>query len=303
MFIRSSSSWLVLVALLCLRVSAQGNIPGVGKLTEFHKELIQKGPKILYGDNPKRMTVTSPNYKAGHMLCLCSPTGANPPSAAVEKTRKAIESLDKPFSSFDSFTWQASCLNTSITDCINADASLRDKVKTPLCSYDAESGGNLYTYVDENKREDGLAVVQKCDVISRTYGLGNEGCVAVEHLKGYVLQHRHHLMREVLCGRGFCATPNHAIIVQGRTTSMKELCSTEGWECISTRKLVNNLKIAENTRAVAGDVTITPYDIRFPVAAIWAVQIFEDGFSLISSAAALAVAVAMVLLLFSKIEY
>lgn len=39
----------------------------------------------------------------------------------------------------------------------------------------------------------------------------NEGCFAVEHLDGFVLQHPKHLMRPVLWANGFCATPNHAI--------------------------------------------------------------------------------------------
>eukprot|EP00171_Calliarthron_tuberculosum_P018813 IDg18813t1 len=79
-----------------------------------------------------------------------------------------------------------------------------------------------------------------------------EGCVAVEHLHGYVLQHRQNLRRSVLCARGFCATPNHALIVRGRWTSMRRLCAEE-WTCTASIRLVNNLKVSANTRAVVND--------------------------------------------------
>lgn len=111
-----------------------------------------------------------------------------------------------------------------------------------------------------------------------------EGCIAVEHLDGLVLQHPRHIRRVVLCGRGFCATPNHALIVRGQWTSMKKLCADE-WECVRTVKLVNNLKVAANTRAVVnGDITITPYDLRYPIWAVWLVQMLEDVFNLLLSA-------------------
>lgn len=120
----------------------------------------------------------------------------------------------------------------------------------------------------------------------------NEGCVAVEHLEGYVLQHRQHLSRAVLCSRGFCATPNHALIVQGQWTSMKQLCAGE-WQCVQTVKLVNNLKVSANTRAVITDeITVTPYDVRFPIAAVWFVQMAEDAIYLLSIAFTLSAAVA-----------
>lgn len=102
----------------------------------------------------------------------------------------------------------------------------------------------------------------------------NEGCVAIEHLTGYVLQHAEHLRRPVLCAHGFCATPNHAIIVDGEWTSMKRLCGTK-WDCARSVKLVNNLLVIANRRAVVGQVTITPYDLRFPRWAVWVVQIAE----------------------------
>lgn len=120
----------------------------------------------------------------------------------------------------------------------------------------------------------------------------NEGCVAVEHLQGYVLQHRHHLRRPVLCGQGICATANHVLVVDGRRTSMKRLCEGE-WECVTSVKLVNNLKISSNTRARFNHrIVITPYDIRFPVSLIWLAQIAEDVAYVLFSAVVVGVATA-----------
>lgn len=103
----------------------------------------------------------------------------------------------------------------------------------------------------------------------------NEGCVAVEHLAGYVLQHKEHLWRRVLCANDFCATPNHAIIVDGISTSMKRLCADE-WQCVESVKLVNNLDIFANRRAVVSSrITVTPYDLRFPKLLVWVAQAAE----------------------------
>ncbi len=113
----------------------------------------------------------------------------------------------------------------------------------------------------------------------------NEGCVAVEHLEGYVMQHRRHLEREVFCAHGFCATPNHAIIVDSEWTSMKRLCA-EKWACVKSVKLVNNLKLTANSRAVFNDfITITPYDLRFPRWGVWLVQHAEDLYESVGVAA------------------
>lgn len=120
----------------------------------------------------------------------------------------------------------------------------------------------------------------------------DEGCVAIEHLEGYVLQHPVHLMKPVLCAHDFCATPNHAIIVDGEMTSMKRLCATK-WECTKTVKLVNNLRITANRRAVVSDrITVTPYDLRVPKIVIWVVQIAEQLFSLLSMPAIFALCLA-----------
>ena len=108
----------------------------------------------------------------------------------------------------------------------------------------------------------------------------NEGCVAIEHLEGYVLQHPKHLVRQVLCAHGFCATPNHAIIVDGAWTSMKRLCSSQ-WQCTRSVKLVNNIKAKVNSRVRVNErIVVTPYDLRFPRWGVWLVQFLEDSINL-----------------------
>jgi len=107
-----------------------------------------------------------------------------------------------------------------------------------------------------------------------TPGAFNEGCVAVDNFPPHaVLQHREHLVRSVLCHNEFCATPNHALIVAGRWTSMKQLCAT--WTCVRTVKLVNNLKAFANSRFTFGDITVTPYDIRYPRWCVWVIHLIQ----------------------------
>lgn len=123
----------------------------------------------------------------------------------------------------------------------------------------------------------------------------NEGCVAIEHLQGYKLQHRRHLRREVLCAHGFCATPNHEIEVYGVRTSMKKMCGCNGrWKCVQTIKLVNNLKLAYNDRArMSSAIVVTPYDHRFPRFVVWIVQMAEDVLALLFTSASVALIAAV----------
>lgn len=106
----------------------------------------------------------------------------------------------------------------------------------------------------------------------------SEGCVAVEHLRGAVLQHRAHLRRRVLCGRGFCATPNHAIEVDGVQTSMRELCAPDGaWTCVPSVRMVNNIKVKVHAWwEVRPGLVVTPHDARFPRVATLISQTLED---------------------------
>lgn len=130
----------------------------------------------------------------------------------------------------------------------------------------------------------------------------NEGCVAVEHLAGFALQHPRHRRRAVLCMDGFCATPNHAILVDGVYTSMGRLCRAE-WECTREVRLVNNLKVAVNKMARYDDrIVITPYDVRFPVALVWLVQMMEDLVGIAHSAVISGLAVSSVLFVFASFD-
>lgn len=124
----------------------------------------------------------------------------------------------------------------------------------------------------------------------------NEGCVAIEHLaSANGLQHSRNLWRTTLCADGFCATKNHALIVDGVWTSMGRLCGGE-WRCTEEGRWVNNLKIAKGTRLQYDEhIVITPYDVRFPIAGIWFVQMAEDAFYLVGVTAAVAVIVSLAL--------
>ena len=111
----------------------------------------------------------------------------------------------------------------------------------------------------------------------------NEGCVAVEHLEGYALLHAQHFKRRVLCAEGFCATPNHAIVVDGEFTSMKQLCSGK-WSCVETEKLVNNLNLFVHRSAKITDrIIVTPYDIRFARWCVVIAQAMELSWNMVSN--------------------
>ena len=92
--------------------------------------------------------------------------------------------------------------------------------------------------------------------------LMNEGCVAVEHLNGSHRLYRRHLRRSVLCGRGVCAATNHALVVDGMYTSMQTLCTEGGLACVRTTKLVNNLRMSQETRLPISNITRVPITHR-----------------------------------------
>ncbi len=81
-----------------------------------------------------------------------------------------------------------------------------------------------------------------------------------------------------LVREGSGATPNHAIIVGGKLTSMKKMCLQ--WTCSKEHKLVNNLNVFANRKVDAGNgITITPYDVRFPRFFTWFAQLFSAVFA------------------------
>lgn len=182
---------------------------------------------------------------------------------------------------------------TSLMKCIDADAALRNNpFPNPICTYDRFTGLNLR---DKEGIPDWKTTVKYCKnrkneqqdaLIPIIPKFTNEGCVAIEHLEGYHLQHSTHLLRSVLCWNEFCSTPNHAIIVAGKYTSIGKLCQSGAWKnCRKEFKLVNNLRIVRNSYAAlkSRDIIITAFDVRFPRVLTWAVQLVQEVPSLISA--------------------
>lgn len=281
--------------------------------------------------DPAQQSVSdaSPRLRRGLFDCPCSPsnrTGSLPDADLAEmrdalKKIGGVEAMNSPsphvmakiLGNIGEYTRLANASRRALAKCrdtirfegcINADAKLRGQSDTPLCSYDITTGRSVVSGVTVgscvNDTRFNLTAAQVRGQSAQVKSRVNEGCVAVEHLDGYVLQHAHHLMRPVLCAHGFCATPNHAIIVCGKYTSMGRKC-TGDWKCIERVTLVNNLKVAANRRArVKADIVVTPYDVRFPRAAVWAVQILEDAWGMIAFSLGYGTFVSAALLLYSQ---
>lgn len=125
-------------------------------------------------------------------------------------------------------------------------------------------------------------------IILVLYPRAIEGCVDVSHLRGYFLHYKRHVRSPVLCvdfhsdvlkDQGdFCATPNHGIIVKGKYTCMREMCTDKGaWNCSMDLRWVNNLKSHINNRAVGTNgIVITAFDVRLPKVLIWVLHILQD---------------------------
>lgn len=261
----------------------------------------------LFDLNEEKFKASNSRVVSAALDCVCSPTSRKYAAGARVAIRSAIDSGSDGIKRLNAFN---KCVDDfSHEDCINADASFRAKqnesVTDTLCSFVNPSGRNIVDAGNGNVR-----TVAACDMVDETSStindnsIGNgddmtnndvtkdangngkkpmdpkeaqsgwEGCIAVEHLKGYKLQHSRNLARQVLCSDfGFCATPNHALIVKGQWTSMKRLC-VEHWKCVRTVKFVNNLDVFMNRRVELRDfgITLTPYDIRFPRFGVWLVQ-------------------------------
>lgn len=223
----------------------------------------------------------------GFLYCACSPTDRGYPPTALINVRSALIKLHRKIAG--NATQQSilqlarsefgKCVErSSYESCINADVQARKTFTRSMCAHDIATGKN----VAENKPDkDTLFTLGLCSS-SEKYRAAirpiNEGCVAVEHLIGYPLLHARNLQRKVLCAHGFCATPNHAIIVDGRFTSMRRMCAADGpWECTEKETLVNNIKVWRHRRVRVSDlVTITPYDYRFPRWVVWVAQFVHE---------------------------
>lgn len=212
----------------------------------------------------------------GFIHCPCSPDSSNGGhffSSRIQQNLTASYSMLKVAESVNKMKAKElakqildNCQKMYVLDvCLANDKDLRKKNNKTLCIYDRVTGRNL----DANAKP--LLLCSKL----------NEGCVAAEHLVGLEVQHKTHLLRAVLCWRGFCATPNHGIFVYGRYTSLRKFC-TLTYECTVQVRLVNNLRIFRRRRVqVTPEVAITPYDERFPWWTIWLVQSVQELISLI----------------------
>lgn len=238
--------------------------------------------------NREDLLLSSPRVKHGFVFCFCSPTdGGFPPTSSISM-KSSLEKLNKKVGNatdiseavqtyqVEAFESLGKCVDrSSYESCINADAHLRKKFDRSLCTYDDKTGKNV---AFNNPNPNTVLTLGKCDLsVKFKRKTVNEGCVAIEHLKGYNLLHKKNLMRPVLCANGFCATPNHEIIVDGRFTSMHQLCRSGVWRCIEETKLVNNIKVWQTSRVRVSDiVTITPYDVRYPKWMIWVAQLTHE---------------------------
>lgn len=225
----------------------------------------------------------------GYIHCRCSPSGTSPiTSGAYNLIQESLSQLNKisgeahpGIVGTDSGVSGASTILKNCTNiykeaaCIDADAALRSTPgHIPICWYDIESGRNI----------DSIGLLLKnCDgnEFFKALKAKNEGCVAIEHLIGHKLLYSRHLKRLVLCHNGFCATPNHAIVVSGvGYTSMKRECSFSGkWsgECTVDEKLVNNLRLIYHRKIrINDDITVTAFDYRYPKVVVWIVQILQE---------------------------
>lgn len=251
----------------------------------------------------------SPRIMKGLLMCDCSPTSKTPETVSIGLV-KAILTEGSANATLVRAKFDA-CIQKSKHDghqsCVNADESFRNKgFNHSVCTYDKNTGQNVSptktgTYrilakcrlqatasVTNDKGSGPVKVSEGSGGNSGAFAVAkktvskskNEGCVAVEHLKGYALQHQYDLIRPVLCFEGFCATPNHALIIHGKYTSMKRMCDKDGeWSgrCDADERRVNNLRLVYGRRAKYNtNIIITPYDIRFPKAAVWIVQISQE---------------------------
>lgn len=74
--------------------------------------------------------------------------------------------------------------------CVNADTKSR-RLKIPMCDWDNKIKKNVFNGVTVGSCDQSWELRLAASSI-------NEGCVAVEHLNGFVLQHPTHLMRPVM---------------------------------------------------------------------------------------------------------
>jgi len=242
----------------------------VGSCNE-HAEMARRQPVPLQ--------LNSTRVRVGSMECDCSPTNSLPELGPFKEIMGAQK--ENATGSL-SYSLMAECRRIfSKQGCINSDRALRSSYPRPLCTYDVGSGRNLklrngstYIPVGTCARDRNLVIGRSSSgkVNGANANWVTEGCIAIEHLQNnFPLLHEKHLRRTVYCYNGFCATPNHAIIVQGvGYTSMKRECSK----------------------------TITAFDFRYPKVAVWIVQIVLESLRFLENIPVTAVLSGVVFILF-----
>lgn len=242
--------------------------------------------------------IASFQERRGFLECVCSPANKTHDAKARALILRALSILNagtlrnpRPVGNRPrarvALKLLVECSNqTSLMKCIDADASLRNNpFPNPICSYDMTTGLNVN---DAGGNPDWKTTAKICKhrenqpkdgEINIVPKFANEGCVAIKHLKGYHLQHRKHLLRPVICWNDFCSTPNHAIVVGGKYTSIGRMCQSGAWKnCRKESMLVNNLRIVRNSQVVlrSRDIVITAFDIRYPRIATWIIQLVQE---------------------------
>lgn len=230
----------------------------------------------------------------GILNCTCSPTEDKPRAVSLVIINASLTATQFELGASAEISKAAQraaktelkvCASyTNLADCINADRALRGKFPYPLCTYDNSTGKNLYYDSTGKYHHTGTCIFRAPEVSNdgdSTSSKGkplNEGCVAVEHLQGYIMQYFWNLRRTVLCYNDFCATPNHGIIFDGEYTSIQRLCSSGRWSpCIPKVKYVNNLRLLSNREVRFSDrLVITAYNFNFPKMLIWILQLAQD---------------------------
>lgn len=276
------------------------------------------------------------DYTPGYLWCWCSSQSNTPQQVVINMMRSILLGL-RTMNTSDAVTLSRArermgfCSRRySFAKCVDADKYLRGQLhpggphneSKSICKYDPVSTrnvgpdflGNNTGYVtlgpcrDYNDTFVFPAVAQDMGTSAVTTSNGfsafaakvKEGCVHVKHLKGAVLQHSRHLLRDVLCYGEFCATPNHGIYFRGMYTSLKQLCAERTTGCIESKAMVNNLKWASNRRFLVDSVfVITPYNVLFPWPLIVLVQMLEDAFNILLSSSILGVVVSIAAFFFN----
>lgn len=240
------------------------------------------------------LPVNSSRVVRGLLECRCSPTFKRPRNDSLAIINATLTDIASMAGNATRATTARAALEmcttmASLEDCINADAALRDTHTKPLCSYDKMGGINLFRTNNVYTHTGTCRLVHSSPTAAAAVHL-NEGCVAVEHLRGAVHQYLWPLRRPVVCRSSaygvLCATANHAIIYRGHYTSLTRLCAAQRWHgCWRSVALVNNMRVTVNRRLrVSPEIVLTPYDVRFPKAATWVAQLSQDALVLVAGA-------------------